>query len=217
MFRRKPTFIQKFDALIKEKGFDTISNFVDDWIVNGGTFKTIHDLVLLNDINVNKYTIWLNLRDYLTVPYDGESAFWYKWNAVAKTRRKDTIVDWMSDYGKNLTTYEISKELGVSVRQMEKLVARINKIRNKETKKFRKAQDSDGFSMTHVKEKWLKKVNEKGYKTLREAILDMINKGMDVDDMANEFEVTKRTMKDRINRANIKLTPEEKEKEPAHA
>jgi len=57
MFRRKHTFIQKFEALVKEEGFDTISDFVDDWIANGGTFRTIYDFVLLKGINVDKYTV----------------------------------------------------------------------------------------------------------------------------------------------------------------
>jgi len=206
MFRRKHPFIQKFEALVKEEGFDTSSDFVDDWIANGGTFRTIYDFVLLKGINVDKYTVWLNLRNYLTIGYGGEDAFWYKWDSLAKIRGKDSIVEWMNENRDKLTTMEIAREFGVTLRPIEKLIVRIDKLGNKEVKKYRKRKDSDGFTMTRTKERWLKMLNEKGYKTLREAFTDMINKGLTIEEMAYVFDTTKNTIRRRLKRAEFVLT-----------
>jgi transposase len=209
---RKPTFIDKFDALVKKKGFSSISEFVDDWISKGGTFRTIFDLTTLNGIHVRRYTVWLNLREYLTIPYGEGEAFWYKWDALARTKGKDTLIDWLDTCGKNLTTLEISRELGVGIRTIEKLNERINEIRNIETKKFRKSTDSDGFCMTNAKEKWLKIVRELGHTTFRDAIKDLDNKGMYIDEIAVMFNTSEGTIRRRLKRGNIVLSPKKRRK-----
>lgn len=203
---RKPTFIDKFDALIKKKGFNSISEFVDDWISKGGTFRTIFDLTTLNGIHVKRYTVWLNLRGYLTIPYGEGEAFWYKWDALARTKGKDTLIDWLDDCGKNLTTLEISRELGVKIRTVEVLNERINKERNIKIKKFTKFRDSDGFSMTNTKEKWMKIVKELGYTTFRGAMKDLDSKGMSIGDIAVMFNTSKAVIRRRLERGNIVMS-----------
>jgi len=96
--------------------------------------------------------------------------------------------------------------LVVTLRPIEKLIVRIDKLGNKEVKKYRKRKDSDGFTMTRTKERWLKMLNEKGYKTLREAFTDMINKGLTIEEMAYVFDTTKNTIRRRLKRAEFVLT-----------
>lgn len=199
------TFIEKFGKLIKIEGFASITEFVNDWIYNGGTFKTMHDWILIKNIKIDRYTVWLNLRKYLTIPYSQENAFWYKWNSIAKTKGNKSIADLVNKYKKNLTTLEMSIELGTSVRTMEKLLFKINKLENKKTKKYSKIKNRDGFTKTNVKRKWEKILGEKGYKTLRNAIKDMQNKGMTTSEMAKELGVAYSTLKRRAIRGNIKI------------
>jgi len=209
---RKPFLIQ-FKELIKEEGYDDISKFVNDWISNGGTFKTLHQWLLLKDFNIVYFNVWLNLRKYLTVSFDYDSSFKYKWDSVAKTKGYDTFEDLIKDYQNKYTSIEMANELGITRRGLNYILTR---LRN-EGKPFedrykgdgkigKKLVNEDGFTMTDTKEKWEKILRDKGFNSFTEAITILNNRGMNIPKMANELEVTEKSLRWRIQKANIKLT-----------
>ena len=209
---RKPFLIQ-FKELIKGEGYDDISKFVNDWISNGGTFKTLHQWLLLKDFNIVYFNVWLNLRKYLTVSFDYDSSFKYKWDSIAKIKGYNTFEDLIKDYKSKYTSAEMARELGITRRGLNYILTRLEnegkpfEDRYKSNKSIgEKLVDKDGFTMTDTKEKWDKILKEKGYSSLTEAVTILNSRGLNIPKMAEELGVTQKALRWRIQKADIKLT-----------
>ena len=206
-------FIRKFEELILKEGHEGISIFVNDWITKGGTFRTLHQWLLLKDIEVESNTVYASLRPYLTVPYDMPTSFWNKWGSVAQIKGFKDIDDLMETYKKKYTNTEMAMELGVTTRTIEYLRIRMDGDRSLPMRELIKGKrpshrDEDGFTKTDVKEKWNKILTEKGFKNLREAAAYYIKKKMSPEAMANEMGVTERALKIRMEKAGILISKE---------
>ena len=212
MSKFKP-FIYKFEEVIKKRGYDSITIFVNKWISEGGTFRTLHQFLLLENLDFEYYTVWSSLRKYLTVPYDDSSAFWNKWNSIAQAKGFPSLEELMKIYRKKHTTTEMANELGVTPRTIEYLLIRLDGDRNAPIKdqireKRKSHKDEDGFTKTDVKEKWNKILSEKGFKSLREAADYYMNNKISPEGMANDLGVTERALRARLEKAGILFSKE---------
>jgi hypothetical protein len=63
-------FILRFQELIEKQGYgSSITKFVNSWMLDGGTFKTLHEWIILRNLEVEYITIFINLKKFLTIPY----------------------------------------------------------------------------------------------------------------------------------------------------
>ena len=213
MPKKSKTFIRRFEGLIKEEGYEGITDFVNKWITKGGTFLTIYQWLLLKGFEMEPPTVYSNLRPYLTVPYDMSSSFWNKWNSIAQTKGFENIDKMMEIYKKKYTNTEMANELGVTTRTIEYLKIRMDGDRNLSMRELVKEKrpshkDEDGFTKTDVKEKWNKILTEKGFKSLREAASYYMEKKMSPEAMAKELGVTERALRIRMEKAGILISKE---------
>ena len=210
---RKP-FLQQFRELIEKEGYNDISKFVNDWISDGGSFRTLHQWVLLKGVDVVYYNIWLNLRKYLTVPFDYDSSYKYKWDSIAKTKGYDTFEELINDYkNKEYTSTEMARELGITRRGLNYILTRLKNEGKSWEDRYKgdgkvgqKFVDKDGFTMTDAKEKWDRILKKKGYNSLTEAVTTLSSRGLNIPRMAEELEVSEKALRWRIQKANINIS-----------
>jgi len=209
---RKP-FLLQFKELIAQAGYDNITDFINEWVTNGESFNTLQQWLALKGIDMSYHNIWINLRQYLTVPFDYQSSFDYKWDNIAKTKGFDSFEELINTYKGRLTSAEMAEELGITRRGLNYLLRRMENKDKPFEDRYKSPQSmgvkpkiEGGFTQITAKKKWEKIVKDKGYDSLSEAIADMQSKGMSIAVMANELGVSAKSLKERILKAEIPLT-----------
>ena len=213
MPRKFKPFLYQFNELILKEGYKNITEFVNKWIKDGGTFNTLYQWAMIKDLDFEYRTVYATLRPYLTVPYDVPSSFWNKWNSIAQAKGFDDIDKLMEVYKKKYTNTEMANELGVTTRTIEYLRIRMDGDRNLPMRELVKGKrpsqrDANGFTKTDVKEKWNKILNEKGFKSLRDAADYYIKNNISPIQMAEDLGVTEKSLRGRMEKAGILLSKE---------
>lgn len=208
------SLIKQLGPIVRAKGFKTITDFVNDWIKGGQTFSDLRDwLETEKGIKRSVSGIWCSLRPYLTIPYEYEDQFWYKWDAIAQTKGFKNAGHMVHIFKKRkMPTEDIAKELGVGLEEGKKLIKhlsdeRINgKIipkRKYVRKKFKMNRDRNGISHHKRREFWRTKLKKFGFRSLRDAIWRLKKRGYTYREMAKLFEVTIWDLKYRRKRAGL--------------
>lgn len=203
------TFIIKFKNLIESEGYTTITAFVNKWIKDGGTFRTLYEWVILKGIDTKYITVWVTLRPYLTIPYSSQDQFWYYWNAVAKSKGYFSAERMLNNLTENLTLRETANELDTSPRNVLLLIKRIKYYDRKEMPQLRARRNNkwhtnkDGFSRIDAKTRWEEALKEKGFRGLRDALRRLRDKGLTFKEIAKELKTTDRNLRFRMAKAKI--------------
>lgn len=202
------SFIEQFQDWIEEEGYTSITDFVNDWIKEGGTFRTLHEWTALRGATVVYLTLWTALRKYITVPYSGEDQFWYKWESVAKAKGYSSVETMVKSLRK-YTTAEIARELDIAPTYAKELMRRLSYSRKRkvpEKRKMKKAKPfktKEGFSREETRKKWEALLKEKKFRSLRHALRILRNKGLSFERIAKELGVAYTTLRMRMDRAKI--------------
>jgi hypothetical protein len=209
---RKP-FVVQFKELIEEEGYDNITDFINNWIAKGESFESLRQWLILKGVNTTYHNVWINLRQYLTAPFDCQSSYDYKWNTIAKTKGYVSLEEMIKDYKTRLTSAEMAEELGITRRGLNYILCRIDNKGKPFEERYKGARSigekhkiEGGFTQISAKKRWEKIVKDKGYNSLTEAVTDMHSKGMNTIKMAEELGVSPKSLKERIQKAEIQLT-----------
>jgi hypothetical protein len=208
-------FILQFQTLIGELGYKTITEFINKWISEGGTFQSISEWLLLRGFEFKFITVYINLRKFLTIPYDIMDQYFYKWNAIAKSKDFDSAQQMVSSLLSKYTINEITKELNTDRKTFKELRHRLSDPNAKPGKpKSKKHKNRDGFARGSTSENWRSRWEEKGFKGLRDAIQKMRLRGLDFKDIAREFNTTNRNLRYRMKSARLNPKDFPKKRKP---
>jgi hypothetical protein len=198
-------FILQFQTLIENLGYKTITEFVNKWISDGETFKSIHEWLLLKGFEFEYITIYNNLRKFLTIPYDTIDEYFYRWNGIAKAKGYKSVKQMISSLLGKYTTKEILIELDVDRGTLRDLKFRLKEQETNPRKPSnkKKQRTRDGFSRGSTSEKWRGIWESKGFRGFRDAIQKMRLKGMSYKDISKEFGVTPRDLRIRLKAAKL--------------
>jgi hypothetical protein len=207
---------EEFKKVLKAEGFKTITDFINAWVQGGQTFDGLRDwLALTYGIDKDRVTVWKTLRDYLTIPYSYEDQFWYKWDAVARSKKLNDARHMIQVFKKRqLSLDEMAEELGVKggygatllIRRLSqervngKVVPRRQYIRHK----FKMSRDRDGITQKDRREVWRDKLAKLGFRSLRDAMWRLRQKrGLSYLEIAKIFEISVRDLRYRRRRAGL--------------
>jgi hypothetical protein len=202
--------------LAKEKKYNSITDFINSWIQSGETFKSLEDLLKLEyGIRcAHSGNVWKIARNYLTIPYESDDQFWYKWDAIARAKNFKDVQDMLQDFkNRNLHVTELAIELGCSSSTIVPLLRRLSRnrvkgqISSKRTyiKRSPFHKDRDGFCHKSARDRWCSKLEEYGFRSLKDAVWRLRKKGLACKDMAKLFGVTKDDFQYRLRRAKIRI------------
>jgi AraC-like DNA-binding protein len=217
------TLRQHIINIAKEKGFNSLTDFINHWIQSGRKFDEIAPWLQLEYgivFNTKNYA-WRLLRDYLTIPYSVEDQFWYKWDAIAKVKGFQNARHMIQMFrNRKLCLTEIAEELGMSSNHASQIIRHILHGRQVTTdtskRKYHhhhrwlggkpgpKTKDRDGISNSHTREHWRKMLDEFGFRSLRDAV-DKLRRHQKLNytEMAQLFGVTARDFRLRRQRAKL--------------
>lgn len=210
-------FVVHLDELVKKEGYDSITSFVNKWVMDGSTFREIWEWIILRGLEIKFVTFYSRARKFLTVPFDANDHFHYKWEAIARSKEYPNFKTMIRDYKFKLTTKEICEELNISKMYLREVLFRMayNKPRdpiNRIRKRYETHADSSGFSHRRTKEIWHKKFQDLGHSTLRGTIRGLRNQNLTFEEIAVKLGVEYMSLVYRMKRAGIrtKLYPRRK-------
>lgn len=201
--------------LAKERGFTSLTDFINDWIKSGGTFSSLRvELRIKYDVDFYITAIWKSCRPYLTIPYTPEDQFWYRWDSVARAKgfRDANHMIKVFQHRKYVIA-DYSEELGVIRKNIPPLVRRLaqERVEGKVVPKrsyrsrvrFIRQRDKDGIVKGPDRAIWRQKLDGFGFKSLREAVWKLKRKGLNYHQMAQIFGVSDRCFRQRRLRAGL--------------
>jgi len=208
------TLKQKIKQLAKEEGLKSITEFLNAWIESGETFTSLQERLLLEeDFEVGKTWLWKVLRSYLTVPYDYDDQFWYKWNSIAKSKGYKNPKSMIETYQSRFCNAEIAEELGVGIKTAPTLIKRLlqDRVDGKPIKRRKyksripknPSMDRNGIVRKDSREEWNEKLKKYGFRSLRDAIWRMKKRKMSYVEMARALDVKIRVLRSRRRKAGL--------------
>jgi hypothetical protein len=204
-WKKRTAIKNEIHIVAKKLGFSNPTDFLNNWIYNGGTFTSLHKKLKEFGIHRAYQVVWRELRDYLTIPYDFPDAFFYRWNARARERGfRDARQMFNVFRGRHhlLSDSQIAAKLGLRDSRYARYVRERFKLRVVGTlpKRYKVSWCKDGFCWQSARERWNAKAQELGYSTLRSAVGNMRRRGLTQAEMAETFGVNPRTMRETIRR-----------------
>ena len=183
-------------------GYSGISALLNEHIVDGGTFKTFKIFLEKYKIYSCYENVWKELRNFLTIPYDYEDAFCYKWNLRARQKGfKDAKQMFGSFRRKGLVPWQLAKELDQELpNQARKIMLRFEGYQG--LRKWKGRCDL-GFARRSRREWWNQKAQEFGFKNIRNCIRSMKKKGRTIKWMSKKFGVSELNMWKLIKRVEL--------------
>jgi hypothetical protein len=209
-------FMDRFERLVIDKGYLNGRHFLNQWIKDGGTFKSLHEWLLSQGLEYDRYWVWLALRPLLTIPYNYDDAFIYRWNAIAKTKGFESAKSMFAYYTrKKYNKVKIAEIFDTTASNIVKIMHKVRthnlsislRKRKQYSRKKRRMRSKDGFGKKDVQDKWSEKFKSFGNsRSLREVIWKMQRKNMTPKEMAHVLGVDIRTLYYRLVKAKLKLT-----------
>lgn len=198
------------DKLISEiqkvcKKGQSVENFVNNWIRSGESFDSLYQFLITRGVQTNKNSVWRTFRPMLTLPYSYKDQFFYKWNAIAKTKGFVTAEQMITSWEEQkYTQKQIADELGLFASNVGPVIKAIldggESFKAVRDLKHAKAQDEDGFSRRDFIEAWDEKLKKMGYENLRQAIEEMKSEGLNYSEMGRSLGISPRAFRWRRRR-----------------
>lgn len=195
------TFIQKFVDFIEKEGELSITVFLNKWIKEGGTFSSLHKYLNKGGIKVHYFTMYLALRNYITVPYDYHDQYQYKWGKLAKKYGYDDVSNFILYLSRKYTSVRSAKILGVTTRNFLYMVEKARAIKGVSTNK--RIVDSQGFSSEVKRQEWDKKMYNLGFRSLKKYVTNRRKNNWRWKEISSELNICIASLFLRMKRAKI--------------
>jgi len=199
---RKTSLKKEVERIAHSLGYSGTSALLNEHIIEGGTFKTFKIFLEKYKIYSCYANVWKELRNFLTVPYDFEDAFHYKWNLRARQKGfKDAKQMFSTFRRKGLVPWQLAQELGLKKgEQARKVMLRFEGYQG--LRKW-KRRCHLGFIRPSKREWWNQKAQEFGFKNIRNCVRSFKKKGRTVRWMAKKFGVSEDHMGKLIKRVEL--------------
>jgi len=199
---RKTCLRKEVEKVARSLGYSGTSALLNEHIVEGGTFKTFKIFLEKYKIYSCYENVWKELRNFLTVPYDYEDAFRYKWNQKARQKGfRDTTHMFSIFRRKGLVPWQLAKELELKdVTYARRVMLYFEGYQG--LRKW-KGRCHLGFIQQSRREWWNQKAQEMGFKNIKNVIRSMKKKGRTIRWMARKFGVSETCMEKLIKRVEL--------------